>query len=186
MDLDHLKIRLNGFINKTNRLLRKRPSNRQDLQDLIADFKEIQKDFPDYNKIFEEIIDESANDSSIHDVETISKSFRRIHNDVEEKLNKLNELLPIFNFVETKLQSMEHWTKFHDPNSEMAEKSIKERADLVDQLGAELTALERPENAPHVNVGTLREVQKQISTLFVVRNYCTYYAVVYLDITTFI
>lgn len=63
---------------------------------------------------------------------------------------------------------MELWTTHHAEDSPMAKMSIKERADLVDQIGREIEVLERPENAKFVNAELLREAQLRISELFVV------------------
>lgn len=63
---------------------------------------------------------------------------------------------------------MELWTTHHAKDSPIAKMSIKERADLVDQIGREIEVLERSENAKLVNAERLRQAQQKIGELFVV------------------
>uniref|UniRef100_A0A1I7SFY6 Calponin-homology (CH) domain-containing protein n=1 Tax=Bursaphelenchus xylophilus TaxID=6326 RepID=A0A1I7SFY6_BURXY len=165
MDVENATWRLNGFIKRAQGFLRKRPNNRQDLADLVAELEDCSTSTAEYDHLLEQCLESGA--LSEHEAELLSRSYRQAKQNLEEKLDKLRELQPIVAFVETKLRAMEHWTQFHDPSSELAKLSVKERADLVDQLGSELAILERPENKGIVNTSQLKELQQEISSLFV-------------------
>ncbi|CAD5207567.1 unnamed protein product [Bursaphelenchus okinawaensis] len=157
--------RLKGFVKNVQALLRKRPNNRQDLAELISELNDCAETNAEHDELLNQCLESDA--LPRHEAEALSKSYRQTKQSLNNKLEKLRELQPILSFVETKLKQMEEWTQFHSPDSELAKLSVRERSELVDQLGAELAILERPENKGVVATEQLRALQQEISSLFV-------------------
>lgn len=125
-----------------------------------------QKALADYEALLEET--RRSGGLAAEEALLLDRTYRELGPVLAERLARLEQLQPVLGFVEGRLLVMESWTLFHDPASEMAVLSVRERAELVEQLGAELALLERPGNAALLDVRLLREVQQKISSLFVV------------------
>ncbi|KAI6207377.1 hypothetical protein M3Y96_00002700 [Aphelenchoides besseyi] len=157
--------RLNAFVRRVKGFLRKTPANKQDVNDLIADLNDSEKAFDDYDKLLEDVEKLSGVDKK--ETRKIAAIYAQQRIEIKNRVHKLNSLKPIIAFVENNLYTLQLWTTHHDPDSPMAQLSIKERADLVEHIGRELEILEQPENMEIVNPEHLRATQRQISELFV-------------------
>jgi len=155
--------RLGKWMKKVRVLLSKKISTVKEATTLMNEFVACQKE------VAEVEIGRSNDLQGLKDEEKekINKRYRAVRAEIPIRIDLLKMVHPMLSSVEKYLTEIEAWIIHRDPFSEMGKKTIRERAEIVDQVGFMLDALEKPEFLKIMDCAPLRKSYANVKHSFV-------------------
>uniref|UniRef100_A0A914C322 KASH domain-containing protein n=1 Tax=Acrobeloides nanus TaxID=290746 RepID=A0A914C322_9BILA len=155
--------RLGKWMKKARVLLSKKISTVKEATTLMNEFVACQKE------VAEVEVGRSTDLQGLKDEEKekINKRYRALRAEIPTRIDLLKMVHPMLSSAEKYLTEIEAWIVNRDPFSEMGKKSIRERAEIVDQVGFMLDALEKPEFTKILDCAPLRKSYANVKHSFV-------------------
>ncbi|KAL3124456.1 hypothetical protein niasHT_007739 [Heterodera trifolii] len=122
-------------------LARKRPKDEEELINLIDWLQDLGKDFPTAEASLKRWAAQSPPIVATNEKQSQIARFGAVHRSFLDQLGMLDSFKGRFIHLEKVLTDLEQWTIHHDPDSEMATKSVGERAQRIQWATKELAEL---------------------------------------------
>uniref|UniRef100_A0A915EGS7 Calponin-homology (CH) domain-containing protein n=1 Tax=Ditylenchus dipsaci TaxID=166011 RepID=A0A915EGS7_9BILA len=152
------------WIQKTSICLQQKATDTKSATDLIHQLTELEKEHPEAMAERQRYL--SRLKDTTQEQRDMDSLFEQLHNQLQARLDSFKMVYPPLASAEKNLLDMEKWTAFHDPDSEMAKLSIKERSEVVDQIKLMLDNLETSEHKALLDISALKEIYMDVSKCF--------------------
>ncbi|KAI1723212.1 calponin homology (CH) domain-containing protein [Ditylenchus destructor] len=135
--------------------------------DIIQQLTDIGKDYAAVELDLQKSLQQNGHsEQQKQQQEEFTRQIHECHQRIRNRLDAFKLVYHTLCSAEKNLLEMEKWVTFHDPDSEMAKKSIKERSEIVDQIKLMLDNLETPANQELLDTTKLKEIYVVVSSCF--------------------